>query len=160
MVQISYITQTELEEAADQRLVRRLGSDTASPGDGSDAIVDNAIERASADVESVALKGGRYTLDSLAALQTADNWALKGLVADLALLKLYERRGTTPDDMKGKARDIASKMKQLDSGFFIFGTDPQASGRMDIKVLSSHTRGRLGMVSDSEFFPRRLEREV
>jgi len=158
MAQLTYITYAELIEAFDENLVRRLGSDGTTPDDGTGAPILNAIERASADVEAVAIKGGRYSLTELTALQTADNWALKGLVCSLTLVKLYERRGPIPDDIKRLADEVEKKLKQLDDGYYIFGTDAQGAGRVGIEVIDVYTRGNLNMVSDSRYFPRRTDR--
>lgn len=161
MAQASYITQSELEEAVDINLVRRLGSDTSAPaGAGPETIIDNAIERASARIEGVALRAGRYTVVRLNALQTADSWILKGLCAELTIVLLYERRGgQLPRDIKTRKDHTDKLLDQLNDGQMIFGDDETVgAGKVSINVLDANERQEADMVSDTNFFPVRRRR--
>lgn len=164
MAQVSYITEVELLEGFDDRTVGQLASDTGTAVtlDGTSVEIKNAIERASAMVESGALRGGRYSLADLAALKTADDWSLKGLVAELTIGKLYERRpGTIPQDMKDMLRTAHEKIEALEKGDRIFNdAGAIVSGKPKVVLLSRFERQQLNMVADQPFFPPRIEQAV
>ncbi len=162
MTQVSYITEAELLVAFDDRTVFQLASDTGTPATTGAPEIVNAIERASAMVESGALRGGRYSLADLAALQTADDWSLKGLVAELTIAKLYQRRpGTIPEDMKEMLRAAGQKIEALEKGDRIFNDSGAiSSGKPSVHFLSEFERARLGLVSSQPFFPKQREQTV
>lgn len=164
MAQEKYITVAELVEAFDSRDLGDLSSDTGTPAtvDESNAKILNAIERASADVESYALRGQRYSLTDLSDMKADDDWTLKGLVAALAMKKMYARRGgVMPDAIRDAANEATQSLTDLVEGKQVFSNaGAQAAGRPSIHILSSHERGWLGLASDQDFFPQRQTQEV
>ncbi len=165
MAQATYITEPELLEAYDSRLIARLASDDGTPAtlDATDANIANAIERASAQLESKALSGGRYTLALLAAEQAADNWILKGLVAALAMGLMYQRRGAIPEEFRGTWKMAQGQLKDLATGVRILGgeTGDVGAGKVGIEVTTDQQNVELGLNAQiSEFFPRGQQRIV
>lgn len=166
MAQVEYITEAELLLAFDDRTVGQLASDTGTAVvlDGTNVEIKNAVKRASAMVESAVLRGSRYTLAELAALQTADDWSLKGLVAELTLAKLYERRpGTIPQDTKDMLTKARDKLELLQKGERIFNdAGAKDAGTPKVVVLSATDRSdrQLNMVSDQPYFPSRINKVV
>lgn len=160
MAQAQYITVAEWQEGTDDNVLAQLASDTGSPEVDPDnsAVLLNCIERGSADVEKHALRGQRYTGADLAALQTADDWSLKGLVTDLATMHLYRLRGAVIPEAVQSRIDIAqSELNELASGSIVFNdAGAQAAGAPKVSVISLNTRQNLGLASDSVFFPPRL----
>lgn len=159
MAQNKYITVAELAEAFDADLLSGLGTDTTTPGtvNESNAILLNAIERASGEIESKSLKGGRYTKSDLSTLQSSDDWILKGLVATLAMKYLYARRaGEVPSAIATMVSDAEEQADELKDGKSIFDHDAsKTAGKISISVIDENTRGRIHMAADSEYFPRR-----
>jgi hypothetical protein len=123
-------------------------------------LLGNAIERASADVESHALRGNRYTADELADLATDDDWTLKAIVADLAIGHLFSRRGgDMPPSIEARVERSRQDLVDLRDGREIFNSNPHiAAGRAKIVAIPETTRSRLGLVADQEYFPRRQTR--
>lgn len=162
MAQNKYITQAELAESFDTRTLAELASDDGTPATvGSDTNIDNAIERASARVEESCQQGGRYTADDLADLQTADDWSLKGLVADLAVHEMYVRRGPPPDRLKERFDAAQKRLDDLGAGKTVFKSDSAiAAGRASIRVVTDTERHELRRVSDEPYFPVRRGRVV
>lgn len=170
MAQARYITVVEFAEAFDSRLIAQLGSDsgtaisdlTVAESDASLVRVVNAIERASGMVESYALRGEFYTLTSLATLQAADDWALKGLVANLAYVFLVRRRGNGLNEETAKIwDDCMEALDHLGRGRRIFNdSDVIDAGKPAVSVIDQSQRDQLGLVSDSFYFPRRQIRVV
>lgn len=165
MAQARYISVAELVEAHDVRALQNLGSDTAADGtaNSSNTILLNAIERASADVESYAARGGVYSLTDLATIQAADDWTLKGLVVDLAIGHAYRRRGgQIPPDLSDRVDKAEQGLQDLRDGKRLFGTDDPAiaAGKPSAVLVTSSQRARLNSVSDQPFFPPRREKII
>jgi tetrahydromethanopterin S-methyltransferase subunit F len=82
---------------------------------------------------------------------------LRGLVADLALCYLFERRGgEVPESVKAKANRAQSMLNDLRDGRRVFAVDAnRAAGTASVSVISQAIRGSLRLVSDSEFYPTR-----
>ena len=164
MAQTRYITVAELAEAYDARTLAQLGSDLAADStvDESNAILLNAIERASAIVQSFALAAGLYTATDLTDLQTADDWSLKGLVAAIAMGKLFDRRTTVPPESIQRAIDSADEtLKSIRKGRRVFNdADAIDAGKPSVVIISPTTRARLNLVSDQPFFPTRQRQQV
>jgi hypothetical protein len=163
MAQAKYLTVAELAEAFDSRLLQELGADDGALGtvDESNAILLNAIERASADVQGYTFRGGQYTLTDLQALQTQDDWSLKGIVAALAMGHLYDRRGASaPETITAKIEAAGEALRELRDGKAIFfDTNVMDAGKPKMDVISPTTRANLNLVSDSDFFPQRNVQE-
>ena len=168
---VRFVTIAEFVEATDRRTIAQLGSDTGTPlsfgslphnSDDTQGIVNNAIERASAEVGLYARRGGRYSLDRLQALAGADDWSLKGLVVTLAQRNLHLRRsGEMPPAVAEAVKRAEDLLRELGEGITIFGdTGAESAGKADVVVLSSATRGRLRMVSDEPYFRARRTYEV
>jgi len=159
VAQAKYITVAELVETHDTRPLGQLSSDSgaAATVDENNAKLLNAIERASADVESHALRGGRYSSTDLTDLQTADDWTLKGLVARLAIYYVYRRRGgPIPPDVESDRSSAKLDLEALRDGKMIF-SDAGAigAGRARPRIVSSGIRGELHLASDEPYFPQR-----
>jgi hypothetical protein len=82
---------------------------------------------------------------------------LRGLVADLALCFLFERRGgDVPESVKAKANRAATTLQDLRDGKRVFAVDiKRESGTATVQVIMASTRGSLAMNADSTFFPNR-----
>jgi len=156
---VPYATVAQFVLSVDERLLEELGIDAEADGvvDNSNTIIVTALTRASHEVQTYALRGGLYTDADLDSLQTAGNWALVGVVCDLALGILLARRGGPFGDAVKDRMDKANAMLlDLRDGGRVFpiSTNLDAS-KPSISVISQVQRGALGMVADSEFFPRR-----
>lgn len=164
MPQERYITVAEFAKAFDTRTLAQLGSDSGSVGtvDESNTILLNAIDRASADVQSFALRGGRYSVDDLLSLQTEDDWSLKGTVASLAIGYAHRRRGAAiPDDIQASIDRAEEMLKDLAAGSRVFNdTEAIAAGQPDNQIVSVRDRQNLSLVGDLPFFPDRNIREI
>ena len=166
MAQASYISTNELIESFDSRMVFQLSSYSGSPianasALSSSAVALNAIEKASAEVESYAMRGGLYTALNLTDLQAADDWSLKNLTAVLTMKWLFRgKTGNIPPDMQAMVGEATQTLEDLRSGQRVFNLDTtHSAGRASVHVISSNVRGNLNMPSDSRFFPRRQTRK-
>ena len=162
MAQTQYITQSELRESFDIRMISQLASYDGSPDTGtSNTIVANAIEKASAEIQSYALRGNRYTTDDLTTIKGNDDWTLKGLCATLTMKHLFRgKAATAPPDVIAMIGEASATLESLGSGERVFNFDTAASaGKASVSVITNQTRGYLNMVSDSNFFPTRQDRK-
>lgn len=156
---VPYATVTQFTEAVDARLLAELGIDSEADGavNSGNTIIMAALTRASHEVQSFALRGGIYTESDLDAMQSATNWMLIGVVCDLALGILLARRGGPFGDAVRDRIDKANALLvDLRDGMRVF----PISGNIDaakpaLSIITQVQRGNLGMVADSEFFPRR-----
>lgn len=125
----------------------------------SNARLLNAIETASADIESAALRGKRYSATELSALQTNDDWTLKGATAALTMGHLYSARGSgIPTSISRKVRDAQALLVDLNKGKQVFNDSGAIdAGLPKASVISASTRKQLDMVSDSDYFPTRRD---
>ena len=147
----------------DERDIAQLTSDGTTNAVVDETNVDalNAIERASATVETAALKGGRYTLESLAALQADDDWSLKGLVAELAAVMLYQRRGSLPPAWEQRNKRAMDTLEAIDKGKRIFrDSGAIAASKPSVFVINSGTRARLDLIADRPYYPDRRTESV
>jgi phage gp36-like protein len=164
MAQTKYITIAELKESFDSRMLGQLASYSGTPdalGDESNTVVLNAIEKASAEIQSYALRGNRYTADNLDTIKTDDDWTLKGLCATLTVKHLFRGKATqAPADIVQMIEEAKGLCEALGSGDRIFNFDTAASGgKAAVKIISAHNRGRFSLASDQQFFPERLDRK-
>lgn len=160
-----YVTIAQLITHIDERLLGQLTSDTgtAAAVDGTNTKLVAALERASSDVESYALRGESYKSADLAQLQTDGDATLTGLVADLVLWYLFKRRGGEIAPAVDEARERAYKsLEQLRDGARIFGKSlpAAAAGKAETVVISQGDRLLLRMVSDEPYFPVRNDRVI
>jgi hypothetical protein len=143
----------------DERLLKELTSDTNSDAtiDGNNTILTEALLRGGEEVASAATRSQAYTVIELEALATDGNALLRGLVADLALCYLFERRGgDVPESVKAKANRAQGMLSDLRDGRRVFAVEAnRASGTATVSVILPSTRGSLHMVSDSQFYPAR-----
>jgi len=159
MAQATYITATELAESFDSRMIKQLSSYTGSPQSSVDnSTVTNAIEKASAEVQSFALRGGLYSAENLASLQSDDDWTLKTLVATLTMKHLFRgKTGNIPPDMQAMVAEASQTLEELREGKRVFNLDVTIeAGKAKAYVISSTTRSNLHMPSDGPNFPRRI----
>ncbi|QDP48618.1 MAG: hypothetical protein Unbinned97contig1000_3 [Prokaryotic dsDNA virus sp.] len=159
MAQAKYITATELAESFDSRMIKQLSSYTGSPQSSVDnSVVTNAIEKASAEVESYALRGGLYTTTHLSSLQSSDDWSLKTLVSTLTMKHLFRgKTGQIPPDMIAMVAEATATLEELREGKRVFNLDvAHNAGKAKAFVVSASVRGNLNMPSDSKYFPTRI----
>lgn len=156
---VPYATVAQLVSTIDERLLAELGIDAEADGavDQNNAILVAALTRASHEVQSFALRGGIYTESDLDAMQASVNWTLIGTVCDLAYGILIARRGGPfGEAVKDRVDKANSMLVDLRDGRRVFpiSTNVDAS-RPSLSIISQAQRGQLGMVADSDFFPRR-----
>ena len=166
MAQASYISTAELIESFDSRMVFQLASYSGSPiadasALASSAVALNAIEKASAEVESYAKRGGIYTTENLSDLQSNDDWSLKSLVSTLTMKHLFRgKTGNLPPDMAAMVAEASQTLEDLRDGKRVFNLgEAHTAGQAKAFVISSNVRGNLNMPSDSKFFPTRITRK-
>jgi len=146
---------------ADARLLADLASDTNSDGTvASSTIITEALLRAGEEVASAATRSNAYTVAEIETLGTDGNGMLRGLVADLALCFLFERRGgDVTESVKAKAMRANETLNDLRDGKRVFAVDVnRGAGTATVAIISSSTRGSLSMTADSTFFPTRRTR--
>ena len=163
MAQTKYLTIAELKESFDTRMLGQLCSYSGSPsalGDETNAVALNAIEKASGEIQSYALRGERYTSENLDTIYAADDWSLKGLCATLTVKHLFRGKATSaPPDVQAMIDEATATCEALVKGEGIFNLGTIASaGKAAISLISNANRGRINMVSDSEYFPPRQDR--
>ena len=143
----------------DERLLKELTSDTNSDAtiDASNTILTEALLRGGEELASAATRSQAYTVTEMETLATDGNALLRGLVADLALCYLFERRGgEVPESVKAKANRAQSMLGDLRDGRKVFAVDAnREAGTASVSVISQATRGSLRLVSDSPFYPDR-----
>lgn len=156
---VPYATVAQLVSTIDERLLAELGIDAEADGvvDQNNAIIVTSLTRASHEVQSFALRGGVYTEGDLDSMQAATNWVLIGTVCDLAFGILMARRGGPfGESVKDRVDKANAMLLDLRDGKRVFpiGSTVEAS-RPSLSIISQQQRGSLGMVADTEFFPRR-----
>ena len=156
---VPYATVDQFKDAVDERLLEELGIDAEADGvvDSNNTIIVASLTRASHEIQSFALRGGVYTTTDLDNLQADENWLLIGLTCDIAIGILMARRGgafaEAIRDRMDKANSILVGLRSGDRVFPI--ADTIDASRPKLSILTQQQRGALGMVADSEFFPRR-----
>jgi hypothetical protein len=164
MASPAYITVAEFYDAYDRRLIEELGTDIGGAGGmtSSNERIYTAIERASEDVQMAATVGNRYSTDELDDLVTADRWAIKGLVADLAIAHLVSRRmSDIPEAIREKVRDAKETLAALRDGDAVFPIEAKrTAGKPKISIIGESQRANLNLVADTEFFPGRNTKEA
>jgi len=166
MAQARYISTDELIESFDSRTMFQLASYSGTPIANATALRTsatalNAIEKASSDVESFALRGGIYTTTDFTDLQTADDWSLKSLVATLAMKHLFRgKTGNMPPDMQAMVGEATRTMEELRTGKRVFNLDRvHSGGKVSVHVISASVRANINMPSDSAYLPQRQTRK-
>jgi hypothetical protein len=142
----------------DERLLKELISDTNADGTvAGNTILTEVLLRGGEEVASAATRSQAYTVTELETLATDGNALLRGLVADLALCYLFERRGgEVPESVKAKANRAQQMLNDLRDGRRVFAVDAnREAGTASVSVISQATRGSLRLVSDSPFYPDR-----
>jgi hypothetical protein len=143
---------------ADERLLKELATDTNADGTISTSeIITEALLRGGEELASAATRSNAYTVAELEALATDGNALVRGLVADLALCFLFERRGgDVPESVKAKANRAQEALGSLRDGKRVFAVDAnRGAGTASVSVISATTRGSLHMASDDSFYPPR-----
>lgn len=156
---VPYATIAQFKDAVDERLLEELGIDAEADGvvDGSNTIIVASLTRASHEIQSFALRGGMYTEADLDLLQSNTNWLLIGMTCDIAIGILMARRGGQfADAIRDRLDKANSMLAGLARGERVFPlSDTISASRPKVSIMSQQQRGALGMVADSEFFPRR-----
>jgi len=163
MAQAAYISADEVAESFDTRIIKQLSSYSGSPqSDVDNSVTTNAIEKASAEVESFALRGGLYTTTNLSDLQTADDWSLKGLMASLTMKHLFRGKGTdAPPDIVAMIGEATETLNDLRDGKRVFNLSTvHDAAKAAVKIVNITDRGRMGMISDGENFPNRQDQVI
>lgn len=147
---------------ADERLLKELAKDDntdASTLVGND-IITYALLRGGEEIAAAATIGNVYVVSDLENLATANNAYLQGLVADLALCYLFERRGgDVPEAVKAKANRAQSVLNDIRDGKRVFAiANNRDAGLAQLSIVTANVRGRLGMTADDIFFPSRPDR--
>jgi len=155
------LTNTRLALYVDERILKELATDDNTDGTILTSVtITAAILRAGEEIASAATRSNTYSTTDLDDLATANNGMLEGLVSDLALCFLFERRGgDVPEVVKAKASRAQASLSDLRDGKRVFANDTnRAAGLPSVSVVSVQARGNLGMVSDTSFFPYRRDR--
>ena len=155
------LTNTRLALYVDSRILQELATDDNTDGTiSSSTTITAAILRAGEEVASAATRSNTYSTVDLDTLAAANNGMLEGLVSDLALCFLFERRGgDVPEVVKAKASRAQASLSDLRDGKRVFANDTnRAAGLPSVAVIAVQARGNLGMASDSSFFPFRKDR--
>lgn len=142
----------------DERILKELATDTNADGViDTSPIITAALKRSSEEVASAATRSNAYTVDDLENLSIDTNALLEGLVSDLALCFLFERRGgDVPEAVKAKAIRAQTFLGDLRDGKRVFDNDiARAAGTPAVAVIAVQARGNLGMTADCSFFPIR-----
>jgi hypothetical protein len=75
------------------------------------------LSRASAEVEAIALKGGRYSVTDLSGLTGNSAEFLSGIVCELVMMYLFERKKMyKPEMLETLKKSAAEKLKLLGDG--------------------------------------------
>ena len=154
------LTNTRLALYVDSRILQELATDDNTDGTiSSSTTITAAILRAGEEVASAATRSNTYSTVDLDTLAAANNGMLEGLVSDLALCFLFERRGgDVPEVVKAKASRAQASLSDLRDGKRVFANDiNRAAGLPSVAVIAVQARGNLGMASDSSFFPYRKD---
>jgi len=157
-----YISTSELAESFDDRMIKQLSSYSGTPQSSvNNSVVTNCIEKASAEVQSYALRGERYTSANLTALQSADDWSLKSLVATLTMKHLFRGKSADmPRDMEVMVGEATLTLEELREGKRVFDLETaHSAGKAGINIISATVRGLMNTPSDSVYFPPRLTRK-
>lgn len=156
-----YATAAQFIANYDEVALRQLAGDDGTDGavSLSNDIIDNALRRASDEVRSFTLRGGMYTDADLDALQTSGDLMLVGVVCDVAAGILYARRmADMPESVKARLAKADQTLRDLRAGGVVFGdsaAERQDAGEPSLSIVSASARAKIGMVSDSPFFPGR-----
>jgi hypothetical protein len=147
---------------ADERLLKELAKDDNTDATtlvGND-VITYALLRGGEEIAAAATIGNVYTVTDLETLGTANNAFLQGLVADLALCYLFERRGgDVPESVKAKANRAAGILNDIRDGKRVFAiTSNRDAGVAQLSIVNSLVRQQLGMTADDAFFPARQTR--
>jgi hypothetical protein len=148
---------------ADERLLKELATDDNTDGTiSSSTIITQALLRAGEEIASAATTSNTYSVTDLETLATANNAYLQGLVADLALCYLFERRGgDVPESVKAKANRAETALSSLRDGKRVLAvTSNRDAGLPQLSVVNANVRSQLGMTADDAFFPARLTRNL
>lgn len=154
------LTNARLALYVDERILLELASDNNTDGTLAADTITAAIKRAGEEIASAATRSNTYSTVDLDTLAAANNGMLEGLVSDLALCFLFERRGgDVPEVVTAKATRAQAYLSDLRDGKRVFANDTnRAAGLPSVAVISVQARGNLGMNSDSSFFPVRKDR--
>lgn len=158
MAMAQLLSNTNFIKYADERLLKELATDTNADGTvATSDIITEALLRGGEEVASAATRSNSYTVTELESLATDGNALLRGLVADLALCFLFERRGgDVPESVKAKANRAQEALGSLRDGKRVFAVDAnRGAGTASVAVITASTRGSLHMASDDSFYPPR-----
>ena len=139
-----YATPADFLQRYDARLIGDLVSDTGTPVSAgsltANAVLQAALDDASAAVDAAVFVGDRYTPAQMASLSTTAASFVRRLVCDLALLYLKRRRGRF-DAEKDSAllKELNETLKSLRDGedYLMLGTQTEAAAST-IELVQPH----------------------
>lgn len=137
-----YCTSAQFVQRWDTRSVGRLLSDTNTALTSTEVLASTLLaellKEASGEVELGCFRGERYSIDDLVALVgTNAGKKLAGLVADLTMWRLYDRRPDREGTVPPRCEAALKVLEQLADGELIFGLVNQGrAGVMSHRVLS------------------------
>jgi hypothetical protein len=152
------LSNANFERYVDARLLAELASDNNTDGTvASSVIITEALLRAGEEIASAATRSRAYTTTEIETLATDGNAMLRGLVADLALCYLFERRGgDVPESVKAKANRSQTTMEDIRDGKKVFAVDAnREAGLPKVAMILPTVRGSLKLAADSDFYPPR-----
>ncbi len=164
-----YLTATQLFNYCDLRTLGDWLSDTGNRLGGTDPdptliaaspVLAELLMAASGELETVALVGGRYTPDDLAALTGAGAAKLREVVAGLVLRRIFRRRPMKAPPRLEVVEDAEQWMDALSQGARIFSTQEAADAGIPETPIDSPDDARARMLSSTiarRFFGRRMK---
>lgn len=154
----AYATYADIEHALDGRILADLCADAGSPMPGPNPMTSAALERATAQVRAYVRVGDIYTEAELAAIAAAHDPLLVGIVVDLAIEFLFQRRGLKiPAAIEQRLKQAYSYCEGLRDGKMLFG---QVAANADagtpmVAAVPVANRAWYAQASASPFFPPR-----
>lgn len=154
----AYATYADIEHALDGRILADLCADAGSPMPGPNPMTNTALERATAQVRAYVRVGDIYTEAELATLAAASDPLLVGIVVDLAIEFLFQRRGLKiPPAIEQRLKQAYSYCEGLRDGKMLFGqvASNVEAGTPMVAAVPVANRAWYAQASASPFFPPR-----
>lgn len=137
----AYCTNSEFLKRYDARTVGELLSDTGDVIDpvslASDTTLTALLQQASGMVEAACFEGRRYDSDDLTTLDGNSQALLRGLVADLGMWLLWNRRPDRGSVIPPQVTSSMEMLEQLRQGKRIFSLQEQATAGSQMQILDS-----------------------
>ena len=138
-----YCSATDFVKRYDVRSIGDRLGDVGIRVDATSVLTDTNLAalllQASGMVEEACLRGRRYTPTDLQSLTGSGLERLRGLVADLALWLIYNRRPDPTRPIPSQCQTASNTLELLASGYRIFSLGEHADAGKEIKVISPTT---------------------